>query len=179
LSKPNRDLEEMMESREFRGDLYYRLNVFPIRLPPLRERPEDIPLLVYYFTQKYCSLMRKRIESIPAAAMRKLSSWHWPGNIRELENFIERSVILTRGPALLAPVAELGNNGRSVSVAGAREANQRDEIVRALTVTSGRVGGPNGAAVRMDIKRTTLISRIKKLGIDPTKYSDPLPSGPP
>jgi len=178
VAATNRDLERMMENREFRGDLYYRLNVFPIRLPPLRERPEDIPLLVRYFTQKYCRLMQKRIESIPAAAMRKLSSWHWPGNIRELENFIERSVILTRGPALLAPVAELGNNGRSVSVAGACEANQRDEIVRALKVTSGRVGGPNGAAVRMDMKRTTLISRIKKLGIDPTKYRDPLPSGP-
>src|ERR1700723_68772 len=175
VAATNRDLERMMENREFRRDLYYRLNVFPIRLPPLRERPEDIPLLVRYFTQKYCRLIQKRIESIPAAAMRKLSSWHWPGNIRELENFIERSVILTRGPALLAPVAELGNNGRSVSVAGACEANQRDEIVRALKVTSGRGGGPNGAAVRMDMKSTTLISRIKKLGIDPTKYRDPLP----
>src|ERR1700723_603941 len=175
VAATNRDLERMMENREFRGDLYYRLNVFPIRLPPLRERPEDIPLLVRYFAQKYCRLIQKRIESIPAAAMRKLSSWHWPGNIRELENFIERSVILTRGPALLAPVAELGNNGRSVSVAGACEANQRDEIVRALKVTSGRGGGPNGAAVRMDMKSTTLISRIKKLGIDPTKYRDPLP----
>ena len=179
VAATNRDLEKMMENREFRSDLYYRLNVFPIRLPPLRERPEDIPLLVRYFTQKYCRLMQKRIESIPAAAMRKLSSWHWPGNIRELENFIERSVILTRGPALLAPVAELRNHGRSAAVASARVANERDEIVRALKVTSGRVGGPNGAAVRMDIKRTTLISRIKKLGIDPTKYRDPQPIGPP
>ena len=96
-----------MENREFRSDLYYRLNVFPIRIPPLRERPEDIPLLVRYFTQKYGRLMEKQIESIPAAAMKKLSSWHWPGNIRELENFIERSVILTHGAALQAPIAEL------------------------------------------------------------------------
>jgi len=167
VAATNRDLEKMMENREFRSDLYYRLNVFPIRIPPLRERPEDIPLLVRYFTQKYSRRMQKQIESIPAAAMRKLSSWHWPGNIRELENFIERSVILTPGTALQAPTAELSHNGRTAPVASARETNERDEIVRVLKVTSGRVAGPNGAAARMDIKRTTLISRMKKLGIDP------------
>jgi len=112
VAATNRDLEQMMENREFRNDLYYRLNVFPIRIPPLRERPEDIPLLVRYFTQKYGRLMNKEIESIPAAAMSKLSSWHWPGNIRELENFIECSVILTHGTALQAPIAELSNNGK-------------------------------------------------------------------
>jgi formate hydrogenlyase transcriptional activator len=159
----------MMENREFRSDLYYRLNVFPIRIPPLRERPEDIPLLVRYFTQKYGRRMQKGIESIPASALRKLSWWHWPGNIRELENFIERSVILTHGTALQAPIAELGNNGRSAAVVGTREAHERDEIVRILRVTNGRVAGPDGAASRMDIKRTTLISRMKKLGIDPRK----------
>ena len=115
--------------------------------------------------------MQKRIESIPTVAMRKLSSWHWPGNIRELENFIERSVILTRGTTLQVPIAELGNNGRSAPVAGTRQANERDEIVRILKVTNGRVAGPDGAASRMDIKRTTLISRMKKLGIDPRKVS--------
>src|SRR4030081_3404937 len=167
VAATNRDLEKMMENREFRSDLYYRLNVFPIRIPPLRERPEDIPLLVRYFTQKYSRRMQKQIESIPAAAMRRLSSWHWPGNIRELENFIERSVILTPGTALQAPIAELGNNGRNTPVPGTRESNERDEIVRVLKVTSGRVAGPEGAAARMDIKRTTLISRMKKLGIDP------------
>jgi formate hydrogenlyase transcriptional activator len=167
VAATNRDLEQMMENREFRSDLYYRLNVFPIRIPPLRERPEDIPLLVRYFAQKYSRRMQKQIESIPAAAMRKLSTWHWPGNIRELENFIERSVILSPGTALQAPIAELGNNGRIAPVASARESNERDEIVRVLKVTSGRVAGPNGAAARMDIKRTTLISRMKKLGIDP------------
>jgi formate hydrogenlyase transcriptional activator len=171
VAATNRDLEKMMENREFRSDLYYRLNVFPIRIPPLRERPEDIPLLVRYFTQKYGRLMDKQIESIPAAAMRKLSSWHWPGNIRELENFIERSVILTHGTALQAPIAELGSNGKIAPVAGTREANERDEIVRVLKLTNGRVAGIEGAAARMGLKRTTLIARMKKLGVDPRRVS--------
>src|SRR5580658_9515786 len=171
VAATNRDLEKMVANREFRSDLYYRLNVFPIRIPPLRERPEDIPLLVRYFTQKYGRLMNKEIESIPAAAMRKLSSWHWPGNIRELENFIERSVILTHGVALQAPIAELSNNGRTTPVAGTREANERDEMVRILKATNGRVAGPDGAAARMGLKRTTLIARMKKLGVDPRKVS--------
>jgi len=178
VAATNRDLEQMMENREFRSDLYYRLNVFPIRIPPLRERPEDILLLVRCFTQKYGRRMQKQIESIPAAAMRKLSSWYWPGNIRELENFIERSVILTHGTALQAPVAELGNSGRNNLVSVRYEADDRDEIVRLLRVTSGRVGGPDGAAARMGIKRTTLISRMKKLGIDPAKHRDPPSSNP-
>ena len=171
VAATNRDLETMMENREFRSDLYYRLNVFPIRIPPLRERPGDIPLLVRYFTQKYGRRMQKQIESIPTVAMRKLASWHWPGNIRELENFIERSVILTHGAALQAPISELGNNGRTVPVMDTREANERDEIVRILKVTNGRVAGPDGAAARMDIKRTTLISRMKRLGIEPRRVS--------
>jgi formate hydrogenlyase transcriptional activator len=171
VAATNRDLQEMMENREFRSDLYYRLNVFPIRIPPLRERPEDIPLLVRYFTQKYGRLMNKEIASIPAAAMRKLSTWHWPGNIRELENFIERSVILTHGTALQAPIAELSNNGKSTPVAGTREANDREEMVRILKITNGRVAGPDGAAARMGLKRTTLIARMKKLGVDPRRVS--------
>ncbi len=171
VAATNRDLEEMIETREFRSDLYYRLNVFPIRIPPLRERPEDIPLLVRYFAQKYGRRMEKQIESIPGAAMKKLASWHWPGNIRELENFIERSVILTHGSALQVPIAELGNNGKAAPVAGTRDANERDEILRILKATKGRVAGPEGAAARMRIKRTTLISRMKKLGIDPRKVS--------
>jgi formate hydrogenlyase transcriptional activator len=171
VAATNRDLDKMMENREFRSDLYYRLNVFPIRIPPLRERPEDIPLLVRYFTQKYGRRMQKQIESIPAPALRKLSSWHWPGNIRELENFIERSVILTHGTALQAPIAALNSNGGNAPVVGARAANERDEIVRILKTTNGRVAGPEGAATRMGIKRTTLISRMKKLGIDPRRVS--------
>jgi formate hydrogenlyase transcriptional activator len=171
VAATNRDLDKMMENREFRSDLYYRLNVFPIRIPPLRERPEDIPLLVRYFAQKYGRLMQKQIESIPATAMKKLTSWHWPGNIRELENFVERSVILTHGTALQAPIAALSNNGRNAAVGSTREANERDQIVRVLKTTNGRIAGPDGAAARMDIKRTTLISRMKKLGIDPRRIS--------
>jgi formate hydrogenlyase transcriptional activator len=170
VAATNRDLEKMMENREFRSDLYYRLNVFPIRIPPLRERPDDIPLLVRYFTQKHGRRMQKQIQSIPTVAMRKLSSWHWPGNIRELENFIERSVVLTYGTALEAPIAELGPNSRNAWFAATREANEHDEIVRTLKGTRGRVGGRDGAAARMGIKRTTLIARMKKLGIDRARY---------
>ena len=171
VAATNRDLEGMIESREFRRDLYYRLNVFPIRIPPLRERPEDIPLLVRYFAQKYGRRMERHIESIPAAAMKRLASWHWPGNIRELENFIERSVILTHGSALQVPIAELGGNGKFVPVADFRDSNVRDEILRILKMTRGRVAGPNGAAAQLGIKRTTLISRMKKLGIEPRQVS--------
>jgi len=171
VAATNRDLEKMIENREFRSDLYYRLNVFPIRIPPLRDRPEDIPLLVRYFTQKYGRRMEKQIESIPAAAMKKLAAWHWPGNIRELENFIERSVILTHGSALQVPIGELGGSSTAVPVANTRDGDARQEILRILKDTKGRVAGPNGAAARMGIKRTTLISRMKKLGIDPRQAS--------
>jgi formate hydrogenlyase transcriptional activator len=168
VAATNRDLEKMIESREFRSDLYYRLNVFPIRIPPLRERPEDIPLLVRYFVQKYARRMEKQIESIPASVMKKLGAWHWPGNIRELENFIERSVILTHTSALQVPISELGGNGKAAPVVQDTKGNkERDEIVRILQETNGRVAGPNGAAARMGLKRTTLISRMKKLGIEP------------
>lgn len=169
VAATNRDLEKMIEDREFRSDLYYRLNVFPIRIPPLRERPEDIPLLVRYFTQKYSRRMEKQIESIPAAAMKRLTNWHWPGNIRELENFIERSVILTRGSALEIPIGELGNNHNVAPVSTPRNAAEREEILNVLKETNGRVAGPTGAAERLGVKRTTLISRMKKLGIDPRR----------
>ena len=171
VAATNRNLEKMIQNREFRSDLYYRLNVFPIHIPPLRERPEDIPLLVRYFTQKYARRMEKQIESIPTAAMKKLSTWHWPGNIRELENFIERSVILTHTSALQLPVGEIGSNGGAVPAEGSRQAKDRDEILHILRETQGRVAGPQGAAARMGIKRTTLISRMKKLGIDPRRVS--------
>jgi formate hydrogenlyase transcriptional activator len=168
VAATNRDLEKMVANHEFRSDLYYRLKVFPIRIPPLRERPEDIPLLVRYFAQKYAQRMEKQIESIPAAAIRILTRWHWPGNIRELENFIERAVILTRGATLEVPLTELkGDIPKPAPPAGTREWNEREEIVRVLKEAGGRVGGADGAAARMGIKRTTLISRIKKLGIDP------------
>jgi formate hydrogenlyase transcriptional activator len=172
IAATNRDLEKMVSERQFRSDLYYRLNVFPIRIPPLRERPEDIPLLVRYFAQKYAQRMEKQIESIPAAAIKKLTQWHWPGNIRELENFIERAVILTRGTTLQVPLSELRSDDTPpVLAAGTREWNEREEIVRILKETGGRVGGADGAAARMGLKRTTLISRMKKFGVDPKALS--------
>jgi formate hydrogenlyase transcriptional activator len=156
----------MVEERQFRSDLYYRLNVFPIRVPPLRERPEDIPLLVRYFSQKYARRMQKRIESIPAAAMRKLTRWHWPGNVRELQNLVERAVILTRSSTLAISVPELGNQVATQPRATAGSLDEQDRIVRVLKETKGRVGGPSGAAARLGLKRTTLITRMKKMGID-------------
>ena len=171
VAATNRDLEKMIESREFRSDLYYRLNVFPIRIPPLRERPEDIPLLVRYFAQKYGRRMEKQIESVPAAAMKKLATWHWPGNIRELENFIERSVILTHGSALQVPISELTNNAKGSPVLGTRDTSERDQILQVLKASRGRVGGLDGAAARLGLKRTTLISRMKKLEINPRQVS--------
>jgi formate hydrogenlyase transcriptional activator len=166
VAATNRNLEKMIEDRQFRSDLYYRLNVFPIRIPPLRERPEDIPLLVHYFTQKYARRMEKQIDSVPAAALKKLAAWHWPGNIRELENLVERAVILTRGNALQFPVDELQNGGSRSSEPVKASTSERDEIVRILNEANGQVGGRNGAAARLGIKRTTLISRMKKLGIN-------------
>jgi formate hydrogenlyase transcriptional activator len=166
VAATNRDLEKMIEDREFRSDLFYRLNVFPIRIPPLRERPEDIPLLVRNFTQKYGRHMGKDIQTIPATAMRKLTAWHWPGNIRELENVIERSVILTHGAALQVPLDELTHSKRATPLDGTSAAGEREEILRILKATNGRVAGTDGAAERMGIPRTTLISRMKKLGID-------------
>ncbi|PYX34010.1 MAG: Fis family transcriptional regulator [Acidobacteria bacterium] len=171
VAATNRDLEKMIETREFRSDLYYRLNVFPIRIPPLRERPEDIPLLVRYFAQKYGRRMEKQVESVPAAAMKKLSSWHWPGNIRELENFIERSVILTHGSALQVPIGELTNGGKGNQTFAVRDNSERDEILQVLKTARGRVGGADGAAARLGLKRTTLISRMKKLDINPREVS--------
>jgi formate hydrogenlyase transcriptional activator len=161
----------MVATRQFRSDLFYRLNVFPMQVPPLRERATDIPLLVRYFVQKHAAENGKHIDRVPAEAIDALSRWPWPGNIRELENFMERSVILTHGSELQVPISGLTNNGKSILGAGTREANERDEIVRILKTTNGRVAGPNGAAARMSLKRTTLIARMKKLGIDPRRVS--------
>jgi formate hydrogenlyase transcriptional activator len=155
----------MVDERQFRSDLFYRLNVFPIRIPPLRERPDDIPLLVHYFTQKHARRMEKQIDTIPAAALAKLTQWHWPGNIRELENFVERAVILTRGLTLQFPAQELKNSSVQAPVFANSRFPEREELVRILREANGRVGGPEGAAARLGLKRTTLISRMKKLGI--------------
>jgi formate hydrogenlyase transcriptional activator len=165
IAATNRNLESMINEREFRSDLYYRLNVFPIRIPPLRERPEDIPLLVRYFTQKYARRMEKQIEAIPSSAIKKLSEWHWPGNIRELENFIERAVILTRGRSLDIPASELKSSAEPPARLENNASDEREQILRVLAESNGRVGGTNGAAAKLGLKRTTLISRMKKLGI--------------
>jgi NodT family efflux transporter outer membrane factor (OMF) lipoprotein len=167
----NRDLETMVAEKQFRGDLYYRLNVIPIRIPPLRERPEDIPLLVRYFAQKYARRMQKRVESISAASMRNLARWHWPGNVRELENLVERAVVLSRGEKLQILVPELAAGSMSAVPAGLEKFDKQDRIVRILKETKGRVGGPNGAAARMGLKRTTLLTRMKRLGIDPRRVT--------
>ena len=197
IAATNRDLEKMVAAHEFRSDLYYRLNVFPIRIPPLRDRKDDIPLLVSYFVEKFAKQMQKKIDSIPADVMKALKTWEWPGNIRELENLVERAVILTRGRSLEAPLSELRKGkvddgertpadqddiARIVketikalhansTVADQDTKKQRDAIVRALTVSKGRVGGTDGAAARMGLNRTTLLARMKKLGIDSRDYA--------
>jgi len=165
IAATNRNLETMIDEREFRSDLYYRLNVFPIRIPPLRERPDDIPLLARYFTQKYARRMEKQIDAIPSLAIKKLGEWHWPGNIRELENFIERAVILTRGRSLDIPASELKSSAAKAMPLVSQLGDEREQIMRALAESNGRVGGTIGAAARLGLKRTTLISRMKKLGI--------------
>jgi len=167
IAATNQDLAAMVEARTFRADLYYRLNVFPIRIPSLRERREDIPVLVRYFTQKFAQRMHKAIDAIPVRAMEALSAWPWPGNVRELENFIERSVILTRGRELQIPFTELEAPARIPAPAGSRtlEETEREAILAALEAARGKVGGPGGAAERLGLKRTTLQSRMAKLGI--------------
>jgi formate hydrogenlyase transcriptional activator len=195
IAATNRHLEKMIADREFRSDLYYRLNVFPIRIPPLRERKEDIALLVSYFVQKFSKQMQKKVEAVPTAVMKGLMAWDWPGNVRELENFIERAVIVTRGNSLEAPVGELRkantdgptprvieeyrqivtenvdsrNDKNGVAEEYARK--QREEIVRALSGCRGRVGGADGAAASLGINRTTLLSRMKKFGIHAKQYA--------
>jgi formate hydrogenlyase transcriptional activator len=170
LAATNRDLQEMVAEKEFRSDLFYRLNVFPISIPALRERHGDIPRLIRYFVSKYAKKMDKRIETIPSAAMDKLQSWHWPGNVRELENFIERSVILTQGLALHVPLAELQSpETDGVAPATLRE-TERDHIIKILRETRGTLAGPQGAAARLGVKRTTLQYKMKKLGITRDSY---------
>jgi formate hydrogenlyase transcriptional activator len=195
VAATNRDLENMVAEREFRSDLFYRLSVFPIRIPSLRERKDDIPLLISYFAQKFAKQMQKKIESVPSVAIKALTAWEWPGNIRELENFIERAVILTGGKALEAPLTELrkpetataadaavdrnnrtarkATSSRPNVSAGAEEyeRKQREEIIDALNACKGRVGGSDGAATRLGINRTTLLYRMRKLGIYAKLYS--------
>jgi len=165
VAATNRNLEEMVESGSFRRDLYYRLNVFPIVLPALRERRADIPQLVRYLAQRLARRMNKQIEIMPAEAMAALCRYDWPGNVRELENLIERAVILTRGPVLRVPMSELRAQSSLYSSPGTLEATEREAIVRALRETRWVIGGAEGAASRLGVKRSTLQSRMKKLGI--------------
>jgi formate hydrogenlyase transcriptional activator len=169
VAATNTDLTKKVGEKQFRQDLYYRLNVFPITIPPLRERREDIPLLVRYFAQKYARHMKKPIDTIPAKAMSALTEYHWPGNVRELENLVERAVILSRGAELQIPVAEFKQRTKLVPAAPSGSATlehaEREHIVRALDETDWVIGGPAGAAARLGLKRTTLQSRMRKLGI--------------
>ena len=210
IAATHRNLTEMAARNEFRSDLYYRLNVFPIQVPPLRERREDIPALVTHFVKFFGGRMEKQIEQIPPETMAALTSYSWPGNIRELQNLVQRAVILSdhgvlpnplptamiRGltaweqprnirelenfiePAVIVTGSKslespLGELGKSNTVADEYERRQRDEIVRALAVCKGRVGGADGAAARLGMNRTTLIFRMKKYGIYAKQYAYP------
>jgi len=171
VAATNRDLTKMVAQGQFRSDLYYRLNVFPILLPPLRERREDIPLLVRYFVDRHARKLYKKIETIPDETMRALTRWDWPGNIRELENFIERAVILTRGPVLRPPLGELEMTEVTSSLPDSSlESTEREHILRVLRETKGKIGGSDGAAARLGLIRTTLNSKMKKLGIERKDY---------
>ena len=165
VAATNRDLAQMINERQFRTDLYYRLSVFPISVPPLRERVDDIPKLVRYFTQKFARRMNKHVESISQETMDALVRYAWPGNVRELENLIERAVILTRGTTLQIPLAELRAASTETASPVTLEEAERDHIRRVLERSNGVVGGPNGAAAKLGMKRTTLQSKMKKLGI--------------
>ena len=167
LAATNRDLDHMVEEQRFRSDLYYRLKVFPITVPPLRERPEDIPLLVRHFAQKFAQRMKKRIETIPSEAMKALQAYDWRGNVRELENFIERAVILTQGTDLFVSLAELKRTPSHTTNSGTTtlEQAEREHILKALRESDWIIGGPSGAAAKLGMKRTTLQSKMQKLGI--------------
>jgi formate hydrogenlyase transcriptional activator len=165
IAATNRDLEDMVAKREFRTDLYYRLNVFPIRIPPLRERVEDIPLLVRYFAQRFATRLRRPIESVSRESMDLLCRWPWPGNVRELQNVIERAVILSQGSVLTVPASEFESPAPLTSSPVTLEDAERDHIVRALEQTGWVVGGTRGAAARLGLKRTSLVSTMRRLGI--------------
>ena len=172
IAATNRDLAQMVAAKEFRSDLFYRLKVFPIFAPPLRERMTDIPILVRHFVATHSRRMGKTIETIPDETMRVLTRWSWPGNIRELENLLERAVILTRGPVLYVPLAELqvADEEAAELESGTLHEAEREHILRVLREAKGQIGGEDGAAARLGLKRTTLNSKIKKLGIERGDY---------
>ncbi|MGH9666314.1 MAG: sigma 54-interacting transcriptional regulator, partial [Bryobacteraceae bacterium] len=179
IAATNRNLEAMVEEQKFRSDLYYRLNVFPVRVPPLRERPEDIPLLVRHFVQQFSRRTNRSIETIPSETMNALVRYRWPGNIRELQNVIERAVIVSTGSVLRVPMSDLKPKGISAepepeptparatetNIRSVLEASERKQILSALEESKWIVAGPNGAAARLGMKRSTLQSRMQKLAI--------------
>jgi transcriptional regulator with GAF, ATPase, and Fis domain len=162
VAATNRNLAQMMGDKLFRSDLYYRLKVFPITTPPLRDRPEDIPILARHFTKKYAAKMDRQIDKIPSDTMRALVSWHWPGNVRELENFVERAVILSTGSSLRAPLAEIRHDSTESAGTATLEQVERDHILRVLRESGSVV---STAATRLGLHRTTLNAIMRKLGI--------------
>ena len=175
IAATHRDLRAMIRDEKFREDLFYRFNVFPIEIPPLRERREDIPLLVNYFVSKVSGRMRRQIRSVPKRAMELLTNFPWKGNIRELANFIERAVILTRGDELEVPVSELPTSSETIVAIAAPSTFRQAEssaILDALRAASGRIAGKGGAAERLGLKRTTLQNKIRRLGITKAQYQN-------
>jgi formate hydrogenlyase transcriptional activator len=174
IAATNRDLDEMVGKREFRSDLYYRLNVFPVRIPPLRERREDIPPLVFYFAQRFAKRLRRSIASVSRESMDLLCRWPWPGNVRELQNVIERAVILSHGPVLALSRTEFETAVPATLAPVTLEDAEREHILRALAETNWVIGGPRGAAVRLGLKRTSLVSTMRRLHIvrpTPARYA--------
>jgi formate hydrogenlyase transcriptional activator len=170
VAATNRSLAQMVSDKEFRSDLYFRLNVFPIVIPPLRERREDIPLLAEFFVQKYSQRMNRQIDTILASTMEQLTDYPWPGNIRELQNFIERAVILTTGSTLCAPLGDLKSPLEAELAGTTLKQVESGHILKILRESRWVVGGPRGAAARLGLKRTTLMGKMKKLGLSRPEY---------
>jgi transcriptional regulator with GAF, ATPase, and Fis domain len=162
VAATNRNLKQMMGDKLFRSDLYYRLKVFPITVPPLRDRPDDIPILARHFARKYAEKMNRQIDKIPTETMTALTSWRWPGNVRELENFMERAVILSRGPTLRAPLSEIRQDAEPAMETTTLEQVEREHILRVFRESGGVV---TTAATRLGLHRTTLNAMMRKLGI--------------
>jgi formate hydrogenlyase transcriptional activator len=179
IAATNRDLTKMVEDRQFRADLFYRLNVFPVEVPPLRERPDDIPLLVRHFVQQFARRMGKAVDTIPSETMNVLVRYHWPGNIRELQNLVERAVILSTGPTLRVPIDALHVQAAPAAVhrkGETLEEAERGHILNALEAADWVISGPKGAATKLGLKRSTLQARMEKLGIRRARAAAPAQS---
>src|SRR5258708_9834392 len=168
----NVNLQELVDAKRFRADLFYRLNVFPIQIPALRERPEDIQVLVRHFAHQYAGRIHRTIKLIPSATMDALVRYSWPGNIRELKNLIERAVILSAGELLQVPLSEIAEASKTVAAQQTLEEAERSHILATLKKTRWTLSGPRGAAHRLGLKRSTLQFRMKKLGIERPPESD-------